>query len=281
MTAAYTEKAIDLIVNLDAQEAVKLSGFACTVSVTKSAAPAFPTATVDIKGLSLELMERMTFLGFKAFGMAGNKIQIMAGEKGTTLPLIFEGDIMNAWADFNPVPSPVFRFEARGGLFCALAAQSPVSVEGNAKAEDMVRQLATEQGLEFENNGVTASVSNCVLTGSPVDKMRQVAEMAGADLLFDDGKVVLIAKQTVRTAEGAVPLINASNGMIGYPTFSNKGITFSTFFRPDLRVGASVEVETIVPRASGTWKIVGLSHELSAVEEGSWKTTAQCIYPMW
>ena len=68
--------------------------------------------------------------------------------------------------------------------------------------------------------------------------------------------------------------------MIGYPTFTNTGIQGATFFRPDLRIGASVRVESIVPHATGTWKIVQLSHELSAnmPSSSSWRTTFAAMW---
>ena len=113
--------------------------------------------------------------------------------------------------------------------------------------------------------------------------MRRIAEAVGVDLIFDDEKVVLIKNHGTRKTQGSVPLINATNGMIGYPTFTNNGINVSTFFRPDLRIGANFKLETIVPRASGTWKITGLRHELCANDPGaqSWKTNITAIYPRW
>ena len=113
--------------------------------------------------------------------------------------------------------------------------------------------------------------------------MRRIAGAVGANLIFDDDKVVLVEKHGIRKTQGSIHLINAMNGMIGYPTFSNNGINVTTFFRPDLRIGANFKLETIVPRASGTWKITGLRHELSANDPGAqaWKTSITAIYPRW
>ena len=228
-------------------------------------------------------MERLTHLGFKSFSLKRNKINISAGEKGKTLSVVFKGEIVNAWADFNATPSPVFKIEANCGLFPALIPQPPISVNGNQTVTGLIDQITKEIGYTLENNDITASIKDCIIDGDPVTKMRRIADAVGVDLIFDDEKVVLIKNHGTRKTQGSVPLINATNGMIGYPTFTNNGINVSTFFRPDLRIGANFKLETIVPRASGTWKITGLRHELCANDPGaqSWKTNITAIYPRW
>lgn len=193
------------------------------------------------------------------------------------------GVIVNAWADFNAAPSPVFKIEANCGLFPALIPQPPISVNGNQTVTGLIDQITKEIGYTLENNDITASIKDCIIDGDPVTKMRRIADAVGVDLIFDDEKVVLIKNHGTRKTQGSVPLINATNGMIGYPTFTNNGINVSTFFRPDLRIGANFKLETIVPRASGTWKITGLRHELCANDPSaqSWKTNITSIYPRW
>lgn len=279
----YTQKDIAVTVAMDGQEAITFKDFAMSVSIDKSGCPAYPKASVVLKGLSLNTMERLTHLGFKSFSLKRNKINISAGQKGKTLSVIFKGEIVNAWADFNAAPSPVFKIEANCGLFPALIPQPPISVNGNQTVTGLIDQITKEIGYTLENNDITASIKDCIIDGDPVTKMRRIAEAVGVDLIFDDEKVVLIKNHGTRKTQGSVPLINATNGMIGYPTFTNNGINVSTFFRPDLRIGANFKLETIVPRASGTWKITGLRHELCANDPGaqSWKTNITAIYPRW
>ena len=279
----YTQKDIAVTVAMDGQEAITFKDFAVSVSIDKSGCPAYPKASVVLKGLSLNTMERLTHLGFKSFSLKRNKINISAGEKGKTLSVVFKGEIVNAWADFNAAPSPVFKIEANCGLFPALIPQPPISVNGNQTVTGLIDQITKEIGYTLENNDLTASIKDCIIDGDPVTKMRRIADAVGVDLIFDDEKVVLIKNHGTRKTQGSVPLINATNGMIGYPTFTNNGINVSTFFRPDLRIGANFKLETIVPRASGTWKITGLRHELCANDPGSqsWKTNITAIYPRW
>lgn len=81
----YTQKDIAVTVAMDGQEAITFKDFAVSVSIDKSGCPAYPKASVVLKGLSLNTMERLTHLGFKSFSLKRNKINISAGQKGKTL----------------------------------------------------------------------------------------------------------------------------------------------------------------------------------------------------
>lgn len=283
LDTTFNQKDVLVTVLLDGQEAISFKDFAVQCSVEKSGYPAFPKANVVLYGLSLNTMERLTHLGFTTFSLKRNKINISAGIKGQTLSTIFKGEIVNAWADFNSAPSPTFKIEAKCGLFPALIPHPPVAVNGNQSVSDIIESISKEIGYVFENNEVTASIKDCVINGDPVEKMRRIANEVGANLIFDDEKVVLVPKNASRKTQGSMPLINAQNGMIGYPTFSNNGINVACFFRPDLRIASNFKLESIVPRATGTWKITSLKHELSANNPGanSWKTVIQAVYSRW
>lgn len=283
MPESYSEKDIRVTVVLDegkgATEKI-FQGFACDVNIQKSGAPEKPKASITLKGLSLDTMAAMTQLAFDSQSKRKNAVRIEAGEKGRTLSSIFQGEITSAWADFNSAPDVEFQIEAVSGSYPNLIPQSPISVKGQQKAEDAIKSLCDEIGYSFENHGVSGSISNCILSGSPVQKMQWIAETVGANLIVDDKSVVLVPKRGVRAAKGTIPVISVASGMIGYPTFDDKGIKVSSLFRPDLQIGALVQVESIVPRASGKWKITALSHELSANDPGSnsWATTITGTY---
>lgn len=284
MAKTYSKKAIAVTVALQGQKAITFNGFAVSVSISKSGCPAFPKATVSLKGLKLETMAQLTFLGYRAFAYRRNSIRIEAGEQGKTLSTIFKGQISRAWADFNSAPSPTFKIEARCGLFPALVPQAPITVKGTQPASNIFQQIANEIGYEFENNDITTNIKDFIISGDPVTKLKTVAQAIGCNVIFDDDTVVLVDKKASRKTKGSIPVINAQTGMIGYPTFSNTGISVSTFFNPSLRIGADFKLETIVPKASGTWKITSLSHELTAYDPNgsqAWRTNIQAVIPRW
>ena len=153
--------------------------------------------------------------------------------------------------------------EAAAGSYPSLKASPPIAVKGSQSAASLIEQFAKESGYTFLNNGVTSSVKNAVLNGSPVQKMRAVAGMVGCELIIDDN-VVKIQPYDKGLDQGNAVLMSKDSGMLGYPTFTSEGISLKCLYNPDLQLGGMVEVKTVVPGAEGTWKITKLSHSLVA-----------------
>lgn len=276
----FSPKSIRLTVTLDKggqNNQYTLEGFATHCSITKQGGIDFAKATVEVYGLSLDTMAQLTMLAFRPLGRRWNLLQIEAGEGGE-MAVVFQGEVTSAFADLNGA-SPVMKMEAQTGAYPILKPEPQIAVSGQQGAADIVSMLAQKTGKTFRNDGVEATLSDCVITGDPVTKMRTIADMVGADLLIDDDEVVLLPRGKKRET-GGIPLVSASTGMIGYPTFSAQGIQVESYFRPDIKIGAAVKVESIVPSASGVWKIISLTHELVANSPGTgaWRTAFEGMW---
>lgn len=230
--------------------------------IEKPGEPDQNKATVEIFNMALDEMASLTSLAFKPLQAKKNLITIFAGDEAEGLSMAFAGEITGAWADFSSAPTVKFHIEAAAGAYSSLKASPPVAVKDTQTAASLIGQFAGEIGYSFQNNGVTASVKNCVINGSPIQKMRTVAGMVGCELLIDDNRVVIQPYDKGR--EGNAVLFSAESGMIGYPSFNNDGIVAKCLYNPDLQLGGMVEVQSIVPGASGTWKITKLTHNLVA-----------------
>lgn len=279
MSDSYTEKTIRTTITLadgtNTGHQLTFEGFATRLRVQKQGVPELPKASVQLFGLSEAQMAELTMLSFDALTIKRNWIEVAAGEAGTALSVIFRGEISNACPDFNAAPSPTMNIEAITASYPKLIPSKPVAVSGEQTAATLCATFAKEAGLNFQNEGVTASVANCVINGDPISKMQWVANSVGADLIFDDSDVVLMPRTGTRGDQATIQAINPQTGEIGYPTFDNMGIRATCFFRPELRVGGYCKVESALPRAVGVWKIYSVTHDLAAYcpNGGSWKTT--------
>lgn len=276
---SWGNKFVKVSVNMASGVAYVFRDFAVKIDVDKKGAPDMPSATVEIKGLKLETMEQLTSLTFLKNARQNNILVIEAGYQEDNLSKIFQGEITKACADFNSVPDVVFVIESKSGSYPAVKAQSPISVTGDQPAAEIIGQLAKEINYNFENNGVTASVQNCVLNGSPIEKIKTVANMVNADLIIDDNTIVITPKGEARENKGGFTL-NKDNGLIGYPNFTEEGIEAVCFFNPNLQIGAVVNLETIVPKATGQWKVTELNHtlEINGSSEAMWRTSFSAVY---
>jgi hypothetical protein len=248
-----------------------IEGLPVSVSIDKNGQPEKHTAKVSIGGMIMADMERLTFLAFRPLQKRKNKILIEAGEKGAELATVFKGDITSSFPNFQNAPDVTFDIEAMTAGWSFQIPESPTSVNGEVAAADLVEQFAKSAGFAFVNNNVTATVQNTTYNGSPVQKAQQVAREINVELIIDDDTFLIQPWGTVR---GDAVLLNPSCGLLGYPSFSNDGVTCDSFFNPKITLGGQVKIESIVPKASGYWKVTKLTHSISAYTSSTnWKTS--------
>ena len=240
-----------------------VEGLGVNAEIEKNGLPDLNKARISIANMAYDKMEQLTMLAFRPLRRAKNVVAVFAGEEDAQLDRVFVGEITSAFADYSNAPDIEFQIEAASGAHPLQIAAAPVSVNGQTAAAELIQRFAKEMGYSFKNDGVTAQVRNSIFNGSPLEKAKAVADQCGVDLLCDDGEIVIMPRRKPRKAN-VVPLLTAENGLIGYPTFTADGISLNAFFNPDFRLKGLIRVESIVPRASGTWRITKLSHSLSA-----------------
>lgn len=242
------------------------------VEVDKTGGTELPTLKASIQNLSLDLMQQLTVLAFRNLQTYNNVIKVEAGEEGQALDLVFQGEITSAVPVFDSSGSVTFNIDAKSGFYPLQKVTSPVSVNGGTEIAVLFQMFAEEAKYSLENNGVTGSVKNCIFTGSPIDKARQLAKQTGVDLIVDNNTFVIMPDYLSSKDENTVPLLRKDTGMIGYPAFTNSGIKASCLFSPLLSVGGMVKIESVVPKATGVWRITKIHHTLDAnsPDSGEW-----------
>lgn len=252
--------------------AKSFEGLETTVSIDKPGLPDQNKAKVVIIGMALDDMRQLTMLAFKPLKSQKNLISIYAGDAENGMEQCFYGEITSANADFSSAPTIKMNIEAAAGAYASLKAESPIAVKGQQTAASLIEQIAKDNGYSFENKGVASSVKNAVFNGSPIEKAYSIARQVNAELLIDDGKFVLLPYDKGRNEAGNAVLLTSETGMLGYPSFNNDGVSVKCLYNPALELGGMVKIESIVPGASGVWKITKLSHELAAYgrQSGSW-----------
>jgi hypothetical protein len=247
-----------------------IEGLATTADIKKAGLPEKNTANIKIANLKLDELEKLTFLAFRPLQSRKNKIIVEAGEKDKELSVVFKGDITASYPDFSSAPDIFLNIEAMTAGWSLQMNTSPTSVNGEADAGKLFEQFATAAGFGFINNGVSATVRNTTFNGSPIEKAQQLAREINKELIIDDENFIL---QEWNQPQGEAVVISPESGLIGYPSFTSDGISAKSFFIPALKFGGQIKLETVLPRASGFWKITNLSHQLSAYTNGEWSST--------
>lgn len=255
-----------------------IEGLACEATITKPGLPEKNSAAVKIWGLKYEDMTQLTMLSFRPLELQRNLISIFAGERGEKLSLAFSGEIISAFADFNSAPDVCMIFEADTGTYAQQIAEPALTVDGATGAAGVFSNLARASGFSFSGEGLTTSVKNIRLSGSPVSKAEKLARDIGCELIIDDG--TMIAAPAGKARDGNAVFLSRNAGLIGYPTFTQDGISFKCVYTPAITFGGLIRIESIVPRATGVWKVSKLDHLLSAYNPGGgpWETQVDAIY---
>ena len=108
-----------------------------------------------------------------------------------------------------------------------------------------------------ENNGLPARLESGIhVRGYAVDELYELSRSRGIDFSIQNNEVQLLPFSGGKTG---VPItkMNASTGMIGFPSVDNKGIlTVNHRLNPNIFPGSLVEVETSDGSVSGRYKVL-------------------------
>lgn len=281
---SFVNRALKMVISLyegefeDGSNTKEITDLAMTCTIQKLALPEGGKASAEITGLPLSDMEALTTLAFDPLYVKNNIISIYAGDYVAD-SLVFQGTITKAGADFNSAPDVKFKLEAAIGYFGRMTAQGPTAIHGAQPASAFIKGQVEQAGFRFTNQGVSTQISDCVFQGSPIQQAQACASQIGAELVLDDGEAVLMPSGGSR--EGNTVVLGKDSGLLGYPTITQNGVEMKAIFNTAFRFGGLVQLETIVPKASGTWKIVKLTHKLSAnmPNDGSWESQITGYYP--
>ena len=281
---SFTNKTIQVVMAMaegvfqNGANQITVEGLPTSVEIQKQGGDERPSCTVTIGNLNIDVVKQLTTLSFRPLQRFKNQITVNAGEVGKQLHTIFIGDFENAYGEFQNAPTMNLMVKAIAAQHGALMATPATSVDGTEQVAKLMEQWAVEAGCTLENKGVNASVKNVVYRGSPVDKAKTLARDVGLDLIIDDGKFIITPNG--QAVDGNAVLIDPKHGLLGYPAFSNDGIEFNMIFDPNVKIGGLVKIESVVPRASGIWKVTKITTKLEAYvpNGGSWSSSVSATW---
>lgn len=266
----------------DKQNIKIIKGLATQATIKKLGLPSKNEAEIVIYNMLDSDMETLTTLAFQPKTVTNNQIEVYAGD-GKNYDLVFKGTIVpgGAYADYNSSPTKTFTIKAITAYFESVAPAEPTNQKGGANAAGLIATLGLAAGLavkigdKAKNAGL---IADPYFTGSAMQQMQKIANAVNAELVVDDGVVVLNGENEAR-ATVSIPLISKDTGMIGYPSFSQTGLDFKTVYNPNIQLSGIVKVKSTVPKATGLWKVLSITHELTSnIPGGAWETEVKTTY---
>lgn len=287
MNTSFTRKILEVSLTLasgtfSGGENTKTWRLGTDCEIIKPGLPQKNTAKIRIFNVPREDMEQAASLAFKPLQVARNRVRVLAGDEEHGLTLAFTGDVTSAVPDFSSAPDPAFVIDAIEGYVGSVTPAANMTRQGEVEAADLFSELAASMGYTFVNRGVSVKLRNVALRGGDMEKAQRLAKAARCELIIDDGEMIIMPAEGLREdAGGTTPIWSENSGMFGYPSFSQQGISASGIYEPKLKMGGPLRIESIVPKASGLWKVSSLSHTLQANYYGAnaWDSAVEAVYP--
>lgn len=257
---------------------VKLSGpLRASVDISEAGGPSHATCQARISGMTLSNMNALSTLGIRATIVRRNRITIEAGDVTNGLGVVFQGQIIDGWADFSGMPEVTFYVSAGSAYLQRIKPIPPTSYNGLADVATIMQSLATQNGMSFQNYGVTSKLIDPYFPGTIHEQMDRCATAANINwFIINDTSVAIWPKGGSRGQ--SIPIISPDTGMIGYPTFTQSGVQINMLHTPSIGFGQKIQVKSSIPGASKVWQIQGVSHNLeSETPNGQWSTRVTAV----
>ena len=314
MSGSFTSKSLTVQITLGEGafgntgfNTVTLSGLRVVATVKKGGFPALDQASIRIYGVSPTIMNTVSTMGTALpLYRINNTVTLLAGDTGGAQSVVYTGYMGYCWQDFSEAPETSLVITGLGGGLQAIQPGQATSIAGVGDVAAIMSGLATQMNMKFENNGVVQSISNQYLSGTPLQQAHDLARAAGINLYVDtsalNGNLVGTPGTTLciwpktGTRQGFVPLINAANGMVGYPQYQSSGMSFRCLYNPNISLGGQIQIQSSIGNAAitstgtltnngvsggpnGFWYVVSpLVHDLSSeLPGGPWFTSVNCM----
>jgi hypothetical protein len=272
----------------DPENTITLQGLRSSVYIDNAGGAMMGTLKAQIFGVTASDMNTLTSTLWdnlvvtpSGSSFAFNSVQVFAID-GTQETLIYNGDILNCWGVYSSMPETYLYLEAQIGYAALVQPVAPLSIAASTNVATVMKQIASQMGYQFENNGVNITIAKGSYWGNTLMEQARALMQAYKFWMYLDSTSpnTLAIAPYGQARSTAAPLISPQTGMEGYPVFNSTGVNFETLFNPAITFGGPVQMQSSIPKANGTWVVVSMSHHLSSQTLGGpWKTTVNAVSP--
>lgn len=142
-------------------------------------------------GLPLETMNALTTVGRQLGYIGHNSVTVMAGDDASGMKTAFIGTINSAYVDGRSQPNVGLQIQAFAGGVASVQPRPPQGQSGTVDVAQMISQIASDMGMQFENNGVSVQLNRPYLYGSQRDQLIQLCQAAGIRWVIQDDIVAI------------------------------------------------------------------------------------------
>jgi hypothetical protein len=258
---------------------VVVSNLRTSVKINVAGGPALSEAQIRVFGLTPTVYNSLTSI-YPIVGLQQKNVVIIEASDGTSgYSTVFTGQILIAHIDLNAQPDVVMDIIAQSALLQGLQNIPQTNYPGSIPVTTALQSLATTMGLTFEPNDVDVILNKPSLTGSARQQAWSLVQAAGIQWnACADGVMAVWKKGSYRKSQQTIPTISYKKDLIGYPSYSNIGISIRCYYNPNITYYGTINLESSlkVANLNGQWIVYGLVHTLEAqLPNGQWMSEIQ------
>lgn len=219
-------------------------------------------ATVSIYNIRKELRDRLTTryqpTNQVRIGAQRGSIFIDAGRESTGFSRVFEGHIRS----ITPTDLPDIALNVQA----VTSYLNKTDISSTNFRINTVRgiseQIAQILGLRLNFNATDMPLRNYNYVGDQAGLVKFLDELVGISAFIDNNQLVVLDDGL--ESSPFIHQVNSRNGMVGVPTLSEAGVNVRFLWRPNIRVGSIIEVESrVYPGVNGQYVISNLKFNLT------------------
>lgn len=236
------------------------------------------TAKITILNLSEDTRRKVYKDRYKFDIYKGIELRAGYGDKKELLPLIFKGNIKQAYSKKNKVDY-ITEIEAYDGGFAFQNGRTVRSfAEGTSDKQILKTLIEDLPAVEVGKIGTfTGSLPRGnAMQGVTTDLIKNVA---AGNFFIDNEKAYCLQEE--ECFRGNIGEINSGNGLLGSPQREETLLTFNMLFEPRLQVGQYVHLTSETEKLfNGSYKVIGLEHSgtISDAVSGKCETKVSLFY---
>ena len=259
--------------------AVEITGLRTSAQIARAGGVSMSSLNLRVWGMPLDVMQKLSVLNILALQQyRRNVVTVTAGDSENGFGVVFSGEIKEAWVDAENSPDVCFTLTAFEGMTDKVRPVAPNSFKGSASVDTLMSSIARQMQppRSFENNGVDVTLDNVYLPGTLDEQLRKIADAASC-VVYTDSSVVAI--WPIGGARGgSIIELSAESGLVGYPQFSQTGVSLTVLYTPSLSYGQKIRLRsTLGSPANGDWIVANVTHNLDAeIPGGQWFTYIEC-----
>ena len=245
--------------------------YTLTFNIVRNTMAQANTGRFTILNLAEDTRRRIYKDKFTTNVYKGIELRAGYGESKETLPLIFKGNIKQAYSQRNGVNYET-SIEAYDAGFAYVNSNTGRSFAKGTTDKQIIESLIKD--LPNISVGKIGTFPNKIDKGNAMQgpTIELIKNIAKSNFFIDNEKAYCL--QENECIHGNIEKITSATGLLGSPLREEALLTFSILFEPRLQVGQYIQLESQTEKLfNGEYKVIGIEHQGTISDAAS----GQCI----